>query len=97
MVCLLWSFFFLMIRRPPRSTRTDIRFPYTTLFRSEQAAVCYVDGHVRAYQGTRKIAKTHVPRLKFPAPATMETWIADAAGDPLLVVLAEPEFGRAHV
>src|SRR3546814_3211867 len=30
-VCLL---FFLMIRRPPRSTRTDTLFPYTTLFRS---------------------------------------------------------------
>src|SRR3546814_15331049 len=27
-------FFFLMLRRPPRSTRTDTRFPYTTLFRS---------------------------------------------------------------
>src|SRR3546814_18780338 len=26
--------FFLMIRRPPRSTRTDTPFPYTTLFRS---------------------------------------------------------------
>src|SRR3546814_1344943 len=29
-----WCFFFLMIRRPPRSTRTDTLFPYTTLFRS---------------------------------------------------------------
>src|SRR3546814_14341303 len=29
-------FFFLMIRRPPRSTRTDTLFPYTTLFRSER-------------------------------------------------------------
>src|SRR3546814_13154337 len=28
-------FFFLMIRRPPRSTRTDTLFPYTTLFRSD--------------------------------------------------------------
>src|SRR3546814_7637442 len=28
--------FFLMIRRPPRSTRTDTLFPYTTLFRSER-------------------------------------------------------------
>src|SRR3546814_6882119 len=28
-------FFFLMIGRPPRSTRTDTLFPYTTLFRSE--------------------------------------------------------------
>src|SRR3546814_1286568 len=31
-VCI--CFFFLMIRRPPRSTRTDTLFPYTTLFRS---------------------------------------------------------------
>src|SRR3546814_1781993 len=26
-----------MLRRPPRSTRTDTRFPYTTLFRSDEA------------------------------------------------------------
>src|SRR3546814_19263002 len=31
-------FFFLMIRRPPRSTRTDTLFPYTTLFRSTMKA-----------------------------------------------------------
>src|SRR3546814_7643029 len=31
---MLFVFFFLMIRRPPRSTRTDTLFPYTTLFRS---------------------------------------------------------------
>src|SRR3546814_16696605 len=30
----LYCVFFLMIRRPPRSTRTDTLFPYTTLFRS---------------------------------------------------------------
>src|SRR3546814_14213537 len=29
-------FLFLMIRRPPRSTRTDTLFPYTTLFRSQK-------------------------------------------------------------
>src|SRR3546814_19071753 len=34
-VCLSSFFFFLMIRRPPRSTRTDTLFPYTTLFRSQ--------------------------------------------------------------
>src|SRR3546814_4188667 len=33
------SVLFLMIRRPPRSTRTDTLFPYTTLFRSADAAV----------------------------------------------------------
>src|SRR3546814_3768443 len=32
-LCVMF-FFFLMIRRPPRSTRTDTLFPYTTLFRS---------------------------------------------------------------
>src|SRR3546814_10530315 len=32
--CDLCFFFFLMIRRPPRSTRTDTLFPYATLFRS---------------------------------------------------------------
>src|SRR3546814_16736824 len=41
-------FFFLMIRRPPRSTRTDTLFPYTTLFRSEILAflhrLCGRDG-----------------------------------------------------
>src|SRR3546814_6261021 len=31
---------FLMIRRPPRSTRTDTLFPYTTLFRSADGAGC---------------------------------------------------------
>src|SRR3546814_20735196 len=33
-------FFFLMIRRPPRSTRTDTLFPYTTLFRSHPVPQC---------------------------------------------------------
>src|SRR3546814_12095851 len=37
-VCLYNLFFFLMIRRPPISTRTDTLFPYTTLFRSDVAA-----------------------------------------------------------
>src|SRR3546814_12252571 len=34
MLLVLLYCFFLMIRRPPRSTRTDTLFPYTTLFRS---------------------------------------------------------------
>src|SRR3546814_20522694 len=35
----IMSYFFLMIRRPPRSTLTDTLFPYTTLFRSLVEAV----------------------------------------------------------
>src|SRR3546814_15253655 len=34
MCVIVYLFFFLRIRRPPRSTRTDTLFPYTTLFRS---------------------------------------------------------------
>src|SRR3546814_19601360 len=40
-------FFFLMIRRPPRSTRTDTRFPYTTLFRSQPL---HAIEHLRAFR-----------------------------------------------
>jgi hypothetical protein len=56
----------------------------------------YVDGHVRAYQGTKKIAKTHISRLRFPAPATVETWVTDADGDPVLVVMSEPGGPPGH-
>ncbi len=54
------------------------------------AAILYVDGHVRAYQGTKKIGKIYSTRLKFPVPATEETWVADAHGAPVFVVMAEP-------
>src|SRR3546814_10053634 len=37
-------FFFLMIRRPPRSTRTDTLLPYTTLFRSFLLGVQEING-----------------------------------------------------
>src|SRR2546422_8763063 len=50
-------FFFLMIRRPPRSTL----FPYTTLFRSEashvESAVCQYHSRLRA-----------IPTQQFPCP-----------------------------
>jgi len=50
----------------------------------------YADGHARAYFGTRQVQKMHVARLKFPGPATEETWVTDAAGDPVFMVIAEP-------
>src|SRR3546814_14289629 len=56
---LLRSFVFLMVRRPPRSTRTDTLFPYTTLFRS---GILQAD----AYAGYN--ALFHADRL--PAPLT---------------------------
>ncbi|NVM97028.1 putative transposase, partial [Arthrobacter wenxiniae] len=54
------------------------------------SAILYVDGHVRAYQGTKKIGKIYSTRLKFPVPATEETWVTDAQGSPVFVVMAKP-------
>src|SRR3546814_17508688 len=42
--CVVCYLFFLMIRRPPRSTRTDTLFPYTTLFRSDRSGVHLAGG-----------------------------------------------------
>ena len=58
-------------------------------------AFMYIDGHTRAYFGKREVQKMHVARLKFPGPATEETWVTDGAGDPLLVVMAEPSASLA--
>jgi len=58
-------------------------------------AFMYIDGHTRAYFGERDVQKMHVARLKFPGPATEETWVTDRAGDPLLVVMAEPSTSLA--
>src|SRR5580693_6934924 len=58
--------------------------------RPDTLGFLYVDGHARVYHGTRTVQKTHVARLKFPAPATMETWVTDHDGDPVFMVVAEP-------
>src|SRR3546814_9161776 len=49
--------FFLMIRRPPRSTRTDTLFPYTTLFRS--AADLPLLRHSPSVRGPVRQARLH--------------------------------------
>ena len=63
--------------------------------RPDELAFMYVDGHTRANFGKRDVQKMHVARLKFPGPATEETWVTDGAGDPLLVVMAEPSASLA--
>src|SRR3546814_1265337 len=61
LILLVTDIFFLMIRRPPRSTRTDTLFPYTTLFRSAQAApaamatstvAAYSSGRIAVFMGS---------------------------------------------
>src|SRR3546814_5156118 len=65
------AFFFLIIRRPPRSTRTDTLFPYTTLFlsaeRTEGGRVFPVDGGF--------VVRT-------PSPSQTTPGIEPAAADP---------------
>ncbi|HXZ75930.1 MAG TPA: helix-turn-helix domain-containing protein [Streptosporangiaceae bacterium] len=58
--------------------------------RPDDLGFLYIDGHTRAYFGTREVQKTHVARLKFPSPATEETWVTGQSGDPLLIVIGEP-------
>ena len=58
--------------------------------RPQALGFLYVDGHARAYYGTRTVQKMHVARLKFPAPATAETWVTDQDGEPVFMVAAEP-------
>src|SRR3546814_16770685 len=65
---LVLLFFFLMIRRPPRSTRTDTLFPYTTLFREGDEQYLHQFGALRA-----RLQHPHEPaRRKGAAPARRE-------------------------
>jgi hypothetical protein len=58
--------------------------------RPQALGFLYVDGHARAYHGTRDVQKMHIARLKFPAPATEETWVTSQDGEPVFMVAAEP-------
>src|SRR3546814_12408699 len=60
------SFFFLMIRRPPRSTRTDTLFPYTTLFRSgvvARAALAFERRCIAGFDQTSSISPAMCRKL----------------------------------
>jgi transposase len=58
--------------------------------RPDALGFLYIDGHARAYYGTRTVQKMHIARLKFPAPATAETWVTSQDGEPVFMVAAEP-------
>src|SRR3546814_14484888 len=54
----MFFLFFLMCRRPPRSTRTDTLFPYTTLFRSLHRDLAYpADGRARGARLLRHVGR----------------------------------------
>jgi hypothetical protein len=58
--------------------------------RPEAVGFLYLDGHVRVYSGTRQLPKAHIARMRIAGPATEETWVGDAEGDPVLVLTAAP-------
>src|SRR3546814_16147226 len=90
-------FFFLMIRRPPRSTRTDTLLPYTTLFRSrfhigikKGFTVQEIGGRWRqAVSFTDVFATAGIDR-----PVMEHVQLRPGGVDRLVVVL---QIGRAHV
>src|SRR3546814_14150924 len=73
--------FLLMIRRPPRSTRTDTLFPYTTLFRSLLRGD---GGHA-------------VDRLGESLAVDLQHLVVAGRDHPLVVREGAVEIGRAHV
>src|SRR3546814_6802390 len=54
--------FFLMIRRPPRSTRTDTLFPYTTLFRSFEDLTLSLERQAAPHRRDRRDAADRAVR-----------------------------------
>src|SRR3546814_540843 len=76
-----------MLRRPPRSTRTDTLFPYTTLFRSDgvrrvnRSHVIAADGSIRA-----RYDKIHMFDVTLPSGESWRESAAFAGGDTLVVV-----------
>src|SRR3546814_598761 len=76
-----------MIRRPPRSTRTDTLFPYTTLFRSEGVRDRLRDiGHERVVVDLLLLQKRvanmdHLPELAAAGALSVDTDITLVDGD----------------
>src|SRR3546814_11206899 len=75
--------FFLMIRRPPRSTRTDTLFPYTTLFRS------LFDGEVAPGEAVRIFTGAPLPEGADAIVIQEDTEAGDGAPGERSVVVKE--------
>src|SRR3546814_5234817 len=94
----LCSFFFLMIRRPPRFTRTDTLFPYTTLFRSRTRRLRDLRGRVvgepqrQVVRRAAKVLRQRLePRHRIPGIAGRHAVAARDAGAPPEIVIRSEE------
>src|SRR3546814_5722510 len=90
-------FFFVMIRRPPRSTRTDTLFPYTTLFRSHADLENQRKRLERDVRNACRFANKQLLGDLLPVFDSLEAALANAPdADPMRdgVVLILRELGR---
>src|SRR3546814_14557151 len=83
--------FFLMIRRPPRSTRTDTLFPYTTLFRSHPPNAGSLPLHCRS------LLRPHMTREVSAGicPTVSSMISSQCPHSPRLIGPPRPQIGRA--
>src|SRR3546814_11046977 len=91
LIFLFFGFFFLMIRRPPRSTRTDTLFPYTTLFRSPMPEL------LTPPNGRLPCAKCMTTWFMQVPPADVRLSMRWMLLSFLLQMYNASEIGRAHV
>src|SRR3546814_13286161 len=94
-IVLFFGFFFLMRRRPPRSTRTDTLFPYTTLFRSNGSPfVRRPDGRWQITIGEETMVVAGESTVEFVEHSILRE-IRPRRSE--LHPTMKPEIGRAHV
>src|SRR3546814_15470726 len=91
-----------MIRRPPRSTRTDTLFPYTTLFRSDIESTLTLLGH-RLTRGIRVVTDFAADNALYCAPGTLNQAIMnivtnaiDAVGEQGTITVATRRSGDRY-
>src|SRR3546814_11832407 len=84
-----------MIRRPPRSTRTDTLFPYTTLFRSNLTPQQF--SVLVTLLERREIAQTRLGGLVAMDPATVLGVVQRLAQRGLVAVRTDPDDGRRRL
>src|SRR3546814_16855504 len=87
--CYAFLLFFLRIRRPPRSTRTDTLFPYTTLFRSVRRNPASADARFNLGAAEARMGRT--------AEAVSDYAEALRLNPRLAAAHYNWEIGRAHV
>src|SRR3546814_15030333 len=80
----MFIIFFLMIRRPPRSTRTDTLFPYTTLFRSSRRDhhQDHPRGGARSHAGCRRDKRTTPAKVRASPLGNNRSAVTSTGYDP---------------